>query len=356
MRRRGKRARSGAGPERAMPEAAQAESAPSEISVIAYTDEAFEERKGVSVDEIAAYLDRPGVVWIDVNGLGSPAAVERICALYKLHPLTIEDALTANMRPKLDVFDGYASVVFEMFYLHGDGPEVVTEKVSLVFGPRFVLSFQEKPIRDVFDPVRGDIRSRRGRIRKAGADHLAYSLVDAVVDNYLVVLDRLSEDMEAVEDEVLATPTQETLRRMHALRNQIIFLRKSAWPLRDVLDRLQHDAEDLVAPGTVPYLRDLSAHTAQVMEQIEVMRDIVTNMLELYLSSLSYNLNSVLKRLTLITTIFMPLSVLAGVGGMSEWTMMTGAHNWWWTYPLFLLGLVGVGAASYLWLKKKNWV
>ncbi|MDD5307685.1 MAG: magnesium/cobalt transporter CorA [Deltaproteobacteria bacterium] len=358
MRQRYRKARAGEAAEQAAksPGDAQPQSWPSEVSVFAYTEETFEERRGVSVEDVAAYCDRPGVVWIDVDGLATPGVVERICGLYRIHPLIVEDTLTVTQRPKLEVFDEYASLVFKMVYLADDGSRTVTEHVSLILGRGWVLSFQQGPIRDVFEPVRDAIRTRKGRVRRSGADHLAYFLVDAVVDNYLKVLDKMNEQIEDFEDEMLSSPTPATLHAVHALRNEIIFLRKSAWPLRDILDRLPRDADELFAPTTFPYLKDVSDHTSQALDQIDVMRDIVTGLLEMYLSSMSYNLNSVLKRLTLITTIFMPLSVLAGIGGMSEWTMMTGSENWRWSYPLFMTGLTAAGVGSYLWLKKKKWV
>jgi magnesium transporter len=326
-----------------------------EISVFAYTEDALEEKSGLPLDGIAAYRDHPGTVWINVNGLGAQAAIERICGLYAVHPLIIEDIVSTNQRPKFEDFDAYLSIVLKMFYLSDAGDEVITEQVSLVIGKGYVLSFQEKAARDVFEPIRAALRAKRGRLRKLGADYLAYSLVDAVVDHYYVILERLSERLEALEDEVLETPSQGTLQRLHDLRNEIIFLRRSVWPLREVLDKLGHQDDQLIQPTTQVYLRDVYDHTVQIMEQIEVQRDIVTGLLELYLSSVSYKLNEVLKRLTIITTILMPLSVVAGIGGMSEWSMMTGPEHWQIAYPLFCLGLAVIGALTYVFFWIKKW-
>jgi magnesium transporter len=327
-----------------------------EVSLFAYTDEALEERQGISIEQIAAYRDFPGTVWINVNGLAAPAAIEKICLLYGVHPLIIEDIVSTNQRPKLEDFDDYLSIVLKMFYLADAGDEVITEQVSVVIGRGYVLSFQEKPARDVFEPIRAALRAKKKKLRKCGADHLAYALVDAIVDQYYVILERLSERLEALEDEVLDTPSQDTLQRLHELRNEIIFLRRSVWPLREVLDKLGHQDDDLIQPATRVYLRDVYDHTVQVMEQIEVQRDIVTGLLEMYLSSVSYKLNQVLRRLTVITTIFMPLSVLAGIGGMSEWTMMIGGEaHWPLGYALFCAGLAGIGVATYAVFKLKKW-
>jgi len=327
-----------------------------EVSVFAYTDDALEEKTETTLEGINAYRDFPGTVWINVNGLGSPAAIERICLLYGVHPLIIEDILSTNQRPKFEDFDAYLSIVLKMFYLSDGGDEVITEQVSLVVGKGYVLSFQEKPQRDVFEPIRAALRTKKKKLRKNGADYLAYSLVDAIVDHYYVILEKLSERLEALEDEVLDSPSQSTLQRLHELRNEIIFLRRSVWPLREVLDKLGHQDDELIQPTTRVYLRDVYDHTVQVMDQIEVQRDIVTGLLEMYLSSVSYKLNEVLKRLTIITTIFMPLSVIAGMGGMSEWTMMTGGPGHWpLAYGLFCLGLASIGVLTYVFFKVKKW-
>lgn len=327
-----------------------------EVSVFAYTDDALEEKTETTIEGLSAYRDHPGTVWINVNGLGAQAAIEKICLLYGVHPLIIEDILSTNQRPKFEDFDAYLSIVLKMFYLSDAGDEVITEQVSLVLGKGWVLSFQEKPQRDVFEPIRAALRTRKKKLRKNGADYLAYALVDAIVDHYYVILERLSERLESLEDEVLDSPSQSTLQRLHELRNEIIFLRRSVWPLREVLDKLGHQDDELIQPTTRVYLRDVYDHTVQIMEQIEVHRDIVTGLLEMYLSSVSYKLNEVLKRLTIITTIFMPLSVIAGIGGMSEWTMMTGgAGSWHLAYPLFCLGLAAIGVVTYVFFKLKKW-
>jgi magnesium transporter len=327
-----------------------------EISLFAYTEDDVVEKTAVSIDELVAYRDFPGTVWINVDGLGSTAAVEKLCELYGVHPLIIEDIVSKGQRPKLDDFDSYLAISLRMFYLAAGGDEVVAEQVSLVLGKGYLLSFQEKPERDVFDPARIALRAKKGKLRKLGADHLAYSLADAIVDNYYVVLDRLAERFEALEDEALEAPAQDTLQRMHDLRNEIIFMRRAVWPLRDVVDKLARGDEELVRPTTALYLRDVYDHTVQVMEQIEVMRDLVSGLLEMYLSSVSLKLNEVLKRLTVIMTVFMPLTLLAGIGGMSEWTAATGEANRWWSYPLLCLGLAAVGGLTYLFLKRKRWV
>jgi magnesium transporter len=341
----GGEAQSGGAPAAALPE----------ISLFAYSEAELVERRAVSLDEIGAFRDRPGVVWIDVDGASSKEAVERICGLYGVHPLIVEDIVTQGQRPKIDDFDTYLAVSLKMFHL-AEGGDVIAEQVSVVLGKGYVLSFQEKAQKDVFEPARSALRTGKGKLRKLGADHLAYALVDAIVDNYYLVLDRLAERFEALEDEVLDAPAQDTLQRMHELRNEIIFMRRSVWPLRDVIDKLMRGSDELVRPQTTVYLKDVYDHTVQIMEQVEVMRDLVAGLLEMYLSSVSLKLNEVLKRLTVITTVFMPLSLLAGIGGMSEWTAMTGEENRWLSYPLICLGLAGLGFLTYAFFKKRKWV
>ena len=327
-----------------------------EISLFAYNEGELVERVAPSLDELESFRHFPGTVWININGMGAAGAVERLCGLYGVHPLIVEDIVTKGQRPKLDDFDAYLAIALKMFYLADAGGEVIDEQVSLVLGADYLLSFQEKPERDVFEPARIALRTGKGKLRKLGADHLAYALVDAIVDNYYLVLDRLAERFEALEDEVLDVPAQNTLQRMHELRNEIIFMRRSVWPLRDVIDKLMRGGEELVRPQTAVYLKDVYDHTVQIMEQIEVMRDLVSGLLEMYLSSVSLKLNEVLKRLTVITTMFMPLTLLTGIGGMSEWTAMTGEQNRWWSYPALCLGLAALGFGTYVFFRRKKWV
>jgi magnesium transporter len=337
------------------PATAPASSVP-EVSLFAYTEGTLDEQNGIPLDGIAAFRDFPGTVWIDVNGLGAQAEIERICAAYGVHPLIIEDIMSINQRPKFEDFDSYLAIALKMFHLSDGGDAVITEQVSLVIGPGYVLSFQEQPARGVFEPIRAALRAGKGKLRKLGADHLAYSLIDVVVDHYYAILERLSERIEALEDEVFESPSRGTIARLHELRNEIIFLRRSIWPLREVLEKLGHHDGGLILPPTLVYLRDVSDHAVQIMEQIEVLREIVTGLIEMYLSNVSTKLNEVLKRLTVITTIFMPLSVIAGIGGMSEWTMMTGgAGHWTLAYPLFCLGLAVFGVLTYAFFKIKKW-
>jgi magnesium transporter len=324
------------------------------LSAFHYDEANCSEKNLEKPEDCLEYKSRPGVSWINVDGGLAPDLVEKIGGYFDVHPLVIEDILQPNQRPKLEEFDHYLYVVLKMFSLDKNNKTIIQERVCMILGENVLITFQEKP-GDIFDPLRNKLRHNQGKIRKLGPDYLAYSLIDAVVDYYYIILEKISEQIEKLEDELMNTPTQKTIHAIHNLRNEMLFLMKSVWPLREVLDHLTHDETVIIKPTTVLYLRDVYDHTIQIMEQLEILRDIVSGMLDIYLSSINNKMNAVMKRLTLITTIFMPLTVIAGIGGMSEWTMMTGAENWKIAYPLFILVTILIGFITYLYFKWKQW-
>jgi magnesium transporter len=235
---------------------------------------------------------------------------------------------------------------------HKNG-EINTEQVSLILGSNFVFSFQEGG-GDVFDPVRERIRNNKGRIRKMGADYLAYTLLDAIVDNYFIILEKLGERIEVLEEKLVTVPTPETLKLIHHLKREMIFLRKAVWPLREVIGGLERGESPFMSQSTKVYLRDVYDHTIQVIDSIETFRDMVSGMLDIYLSSVSNRLNAVMKVLTIITTIFMPLTFIAGIYGMNFKYMPE--LEWPWSYPIILLLMFGVGIFMLFYFKKRKWL
>jgi magnesium transporter len=227
------------------------------------------------------------------------------------------------------------------------------EQISLILGPNFVFSFQEKE-GDVFDPIRERIRNGKGRIRKMGTDYLMYALLDSIVDNYFIILEKLGEKIELLEEKLVTRPTPDTLSTIHQLKREMIFLRKAVWPLREVISGLERNDSSMIKESTRIYLRDVYDHTIQTIDTIETFRDMVSGMLDIYLSSVSNRLNSVMKVLTIIATIFMPLTFLAGIYGMNFKYMPE--LEWRWSYPVIWLIMAGIGFFMLLYFRKKKWL
>lgn len=312
-----------------------------------------EEKEIKALKECVYYSDTSIVSWIDVEGLHEVEIVRQVGDCQGLHPLVLEDILNTNQRPKVEDYGDYLYIVLKMLH-NGDGTGIVAEQVSLVLGSNFVISFQEGMKGDVFNPIRERLRSGKGKIREMGADYLAYALMDAVVDNYFVVLERVGERIEELEDAVMADPRPETVREIHQLKREVILLRKAVWPLREVISALERRESKLISEKVVVYLRDLYDHTIQVIDNIEASRDMLAGMLDVYLSSISNRMNEVMKFLTIIGTIFIPLTFIAGVYGMNFQNMPELHWQWGYFACLFLMALVAVFLLIYF--KRKRWL
>ncbi|MFH1092979.1 MAG: magnesium/cobalt transporter CorA [Candidatus Omnitrophota bacterium] len=323
------------------------------ISVMDYDDKNFQEKEITSIEEIFPFKDTPTVTWVNVDGLHEPEIIEKIGNNFEMHPLTREDIISTGQRPKYEDFDKYIFVVLKMIMFDEVKKEVISEQVSLIFGSNFVISFQETE-GDVFNSVRERIRNFKGRIRKMGADYLAYCLLDAVVDNYYSVLEKLGEKIEGLEEELIANPMPKTLQAIYNLKRDIIFLRKSIWPLREVVGSLERGESKLIKKGTSIFLRDLYDHTIQAIDTIETFRDMVSGILDIYLSSVSNRMNEVMKVLTVFAAIFIPLTFIVGVYGMN-FEFMPELK---WKYGYFmLLGFMAVVSFGMLvYFRRKKWI
>jgi magnesium transporter len=323
------------------------------ISVFDYDATNFLEKDIKNVEESFAFRDTATVTWINIDGVHDADIVEKIGGHFGIHPLILEDIMNTSQRPKLEDLGETLFLVIRMISLDRKGKDIVSEQLSLVIGPNFVLSFQEEP-GDMFDPVRERIRKGKGRIRKMGPDYLAYALIDAVVDQYFFVLEQLGERIEVLEEGLITNPRSETLREIHALKREMIFLRKSVWPLREVVSGLERAESDLIKPTTNIFLRDVYDHTIQVIDNIETFRDMLSGMLETYLSSVSNRMNEVMKLLTIIATIFIPLTFIAGVYGMNFKFMPE--VEWRWGY-FFVWGvMIAVGVIMLAFFRRKKWL
>jgi magnesium transporter len=323
------------------------------ITIIDYDEHHFQEKEAKDVEESLPFKDKPTVTWINIDGLHKLEIMEKIGEHFNIHPLVLEDIVNTGQRPKMEDFVDYIFVTLKMLHYFESETETKIEQVSMILGSNFVISFQESE-GDVFDPIRDRIRADKGRIRKMGADYLAYALMDAIVDNYFTILEKLGEGIEDMEEELVVNPTLETLQSIHKLKREMIFLRKSVWPLREVINRLERWESSLIKKSTSTYLRDLYDHTIQVIDSIETFRDVLSGMLDIYLSSVSNRMNEVMKVLTIITTIFIPLTLIAGIYGMNfrfmpELEMHLG-------YPLVLLTMFCIGILMILYFKRKRWL
>ncbi len=323
------------------------------ITILVYDERHLQEQEIKSVDECFPFKEKPTVTWINVDGIHQVEILEKLGDCFGLHPLVVEDILNTDQRPKMEDFGDYIFIVLKMISYDDKNDEMITEQVSLILGPNFVISFQERE-GDVFDPLRERIRDGKGRIRRMGADYLAYTLIDTTVDNYFIILEKLGEKIEDLEEELVTDPRPETLQTIHNLKREMIFLRKSVWPLREVVSGLERGESPLIQESTRIYLRDVYDHTIQVIDTVETIRDMLSGMLDIYLSSVSNRMNEVMKVLTIIATIFIPLTLIVGIYGMNFRYMPE--LEWPWAYPTVWLIMLAIGVLMLVYFRRKRWL
>jgi magnesium transporter len=324
------------------------------IAILDYDELHFEERETETVDECLSFREKPTVTWINVDSVHQPEVLEKIGGCYGLHPLVLEDIVNTDQRPKIEDYDDYLYIVLKMLYYNEKTGEITTEQISLIVGPNYVLSFQEGIEGDVFTQLRERIRNNKSRVRKMGADYLAYSLVDAIVDNYFAILEKIGDNIELLEEKLVGSPSERLLHEIHVLKREMIFLRKAVWPLREVISSMERGEHALIREDTKIFLRDVYDHTVQVIDTVEVYRDLVSGMLDLYLSSISNRLNAVMKILTIIATIFMPLTFIAGIYGMNFKYMPE--LEWRFGYLVILLVMLAIGVSMLVYFRNKKWL
>ncbi len=329
----------------------KSEAAP-RIHVFDYDQEHLDQREYPDAASCLALRDTDTISWINVEGLHQVKVIETLGQGFGLHPLVLEDILNTDQRPKVEIYDAYIFIVVKMLLYDTEHEGVRTEQVSFVLGKNFVISFQECH-GDVFDGVRERLRSGR-RIRFLGSDYLAYALIDAIVDSHFFILEKIGDEIEQLEDELLDDPSPESLNQIHRLRREMILLRKSVWPLRELISELGREETPMVSRETAVFLRDVYDHCIQVIDTVETFRDLLGGMLDLYMSNVSNRMNEIMKVLTLIATIFIPLTFIAGVYGMNFEYMPELA--WKWAYPAVWGIMIGLGIGLVFFFKKKNWL
>jgi len=323
------------------------------ISIVDYNEEQFQEKEVKTVKECCSYKEKPTITWINIDGVHEEKIIEELGKIYNFHPLILEDIVDTDQRPKIKDFGDYIFIILKMHYYDKENNEIKIEQVSLIFGKNYVISFQERE-GDVFNPIRERIRNNIGRIRKARADYLIYALMDAIIDNYFTILEKLGEETEDLEAKVIKDPAPANLQIIYKLKSELIFLRKSVWPLREVISILEKGESVLIDKSTNIYLRDIYGHTIQVMDTVETLRDVISGTLDVYLSSVSNKMNEIMKVLTIIATIFIPLTFIAGVYGMNFQYMPE--LKWVWAYPLILSVMLIIGIVMVIFFKRRKWM
>ncbi len=286
------------------------------IQVIEYDANHFDECEYTDVQQVITGLDKGKVTWINVDGLGDVEALQVLGNHFNLHPLALEDVLNIGQRPKTEAADDYLFIVAQMIY-HDDGAELCNEQVSMFLGKNFLLTIQEEPDYDVFLSVRERLRSGRGMIRKSKADYLAYALLDSIIDHYYPVLEKIGADIDALEDLLLQRPTRDMVQTLHEQKRNLTQVRRFVWPMRDVVNSMLHDSSIFVVNSTKVYLRDCYDHVVQLMDLVESYREVTAGLMELYHSSVGLRTNEVMRVLTVITSVFIPLTFIVGVYGMN---------------------------------------
>jgi len=324
------------------------------ITVIDYNEKIFDEKQIEEVEECIPFKNRPTITWVNVDGLHDVSIIEKLGKCFNFHPLLLEDILSTEQRPKMADFGDYIFIIMKMLRYDASIDKIISEQVSVILGPSFVISFQEADNGDVFDLVRDRIRKGKGKIRKMGADYLAYTLMDAIVDQYFIIMEKVGEKFGGIEEDLVYNPTKERFRIAHELKRDVLLLRRYIWPLREVISGLERSESPLIKNPTKIYLRDVYEHAIQVIDTIEIFREMTASMLEVSLSSISNNMNEVMKVLTLIATIFMPLTFIAGVYGMNfrympELEML-------WGYEMVWAIMISVVIIMLAYFRKRKWI
>lgn len=332
---------------------------PVEIDVIDYTDTEHDVKSNVTVEKTAEYKESPTISWINVDGIHDPSIITEIGQKFNIHDLVLEDIVNTGQRPKIEEFDDYIFVALKMFLGFDDNNEIKTEHVSLLFGNGWVITFQETGD-DVFEPVRKRIEKTIPRNRFITSGYLAYTLIDAIVDHYFVIIENIGEQIELLDDKVSDNQTPDLLNSIKKLKHQLIFMRKITWPLREVVSGLERIETDLIKDYTRPYIRDLYEHVIQVIDNIETYRELVSSLLDLYHTGISNRMNEIMKVLTIFAAIFIPLGFLAGVYGMNFDTS-AGTYNlpelgFKYGYIFFWCLVISIGGGLLWFFRRKKWL
>jgi magnesium transporter len=335
------------------------DASPTEIILIDYNEAERTRLQLEKPEDCIRYLDTESVSWMDVLGLGSEDILRRLGKVFKLHPLVLEDIVNVPQRPKVEDYENQLLIISQMVLLKENTTGFWNEQVSFVLGKHYLLTVQEEPTRDCFQAVRDRIRSGKGIIRKQGADYLTYTLIDSIIDGFFPVLEAYGERIEELEDEVVTNPTRRTIEKIYQIRRELLALRRAIWPQRDAINALIRDGSDLISPEVRVYLRDCYDHAVQVMDMVETYRELTSGLMDVYLSSVGNKMNEIMKLLTVISSIFIPLTFVAGIYGMNFNTEKSPVNmpelNWYWGYPLCLALMFSIAGGLVYFFWRRGW-
>ncbi|WP_414542286.1 magnesium/cobalt transporter CorA [Nostoc sp. CCY0012] len=330
------------------------------IILFDYNQNNFIRKQIENPEECTTYLDQESVSWVDVQGLGNQDIIQRLGKVFDLHPLVLEDVVNMGERPKIEDYEDQLLIIAQMVVPMEKTFGFHSEQVSFVLGKHYLLTVQEEPEYDCFEGVRLRIDRSKGIIRKQGADYLAYALLDAIIDGFFPVLELYGERLEELEEEVILNPTRKTLQQIYQIRRELLQLRRTIWPQRNAVNSLIRDNSELIGAEVQIYLRDCYDHAVQVMDMVENYRELASGLMEVYLSSVSNKMNEIMKLLTVVSSIFIPLTFVAGIYGMnfnpekSPYNMPE--LNWYWGYPICLAGMAAIALGLLFFFWRRGWL
>lgn len=326
---------------------------PSRIILIDYDEDNAIRKVDITPNACAPYIGTNTVSWMDIQGLGSETVLKQVGEIFNLHPLLLEDVVNVPQRPKLEDYNNQLLVISQMVRLKEDESGFDTEQVSFVLGKRYLLSFQEEELQDCFEIVRDRIRTSQGRVRKSGADYLTYLLLDTIIDGYFPVVEHYEDRIEALEDMIISNPDRDTMQEIYDVRRELLALRRLIWPMRNVLHLLMRDHHGIISDEVQIYFRDSYDHVIQILEIIEAYRELAASLMDVYMSTMGNKLNEIMKFLTVISTIFIPLTFIAGVYGMNFENMPELKGEW--SYFLVWLVMLAVAGGLIFYFWRKGW-
>ena len=322
------------------------------ISLVDYDPDHYDVHLDVNLMDSEACKETPSVSWINLSGIHDITLIEQFGKRFDIHPLALEDILNTHHRPKVEEMEGYNLIILKMLFFDDETHAIDSEQISIILAPKYVLTFQERE-GDVFDGVRGRLQRSNGRIRQRGTDYLAYALIDSIVDSYFHILEKIGDNLAQLEEDLLDNPNQSVLGRIHHYKRQLMILRKSVWPLREVISELYKEESMLITEDTRVFLRDLYDHTIQVLDTVEIFRDTVSGLQDLYMSAVGNRMNEIMKVLTIMASIFIPLTFIAGIYGMN----FENIPELKWQYGYFMAWgvMLGCVAGMVLYFRSKKW-
>lgn len=337
-----------------------ADAPPPIIFLIDYNETNFIREQIATPEECIPYLDSESISWVDVQGLGSQDILQRLGNVFELHPLVLEDVVNVPERPKTEDYEDQLLFIARMVVPQERICGFHSEQVSLILGKNYLLTVQEEPEHDCLEAVRSRIEKNKGIIRKQGADYLAYAVLDAIIDGFFPVLELYGERIEELEEEVIIKPTPQTLQNIYQIRRELLQLRRAIWPQRDAINSLIRDGSELIGEEVRIYLRDCYDHTVQVMDMVETYRELASGLMDVYLSAVSNKMNEIMKVLTIVSTIFIPLTFVAGIYGMNFNTEKSPYNmpelNLYWGYPICLAVMAAIALGLLLFFWRRGWL